>query len=78
MDILKKFFPTAFKSNDLKPFIIALVVYLLIDIVCGVVIGVLAKLPIIGFIFSLIGTVIGLYALIGIILSVLVFVKVIK
>ncbi len=78
MDILKKFFPTAFKSNDLKPFIIALVVYLLIDIVCGVVIGVLAKLPLIGIIFSLIGTVIGLYALIGIILSVLVFVKVIK
>lgn len=78
MDILKKFFPTAFKSNDLKPFIISLIVYLLIDIVCGVVIGVLAKLPLIGIIFSLIGTIIGLYALIGIILSVLVFVKVIK
>ena len=78
MDILKKFFPTAFKANDLKAFIIALVIYVLIDVVCGFVIGLLAALPIIGIIFSLIGAVVGLYALVGVILSILVFVKVLK
>lgn len=78
MDMIKKVFPHAFKANELKSFIIVLVIYLLIDIVCGFVIGLLAKLPILGIIFSLLGSVVGLYALIGIILSVLVFAKVIK
>ncbi len=78
MDILKKYFPFAFKSTELKPFIISLVIYVLIDIVCGLVLGLLSAIPIIGIIFSLLGTVIGLYALVGIVLSILVFVKVLK
>ena len=51
---------------------------MLIDIVCGFVIGLLAKIPILGIIFSLLGSIVGLYALVGIVLSILVFVKVIK
>ncbi len=78
MDILKKFFPHAFKATELTAFIITLIVYVLIDIVCGFVIGLLAKLPVIGIIFSLLGSLVGLYALIGIVLSILVFVKVLK
>lgn len=78
MELLKKYFPFAFKATELTPFIISLVIYVLIDVVCGVVIGLLAKLPIIGIIFSLLGAVIGLYALVGIVLSILVFVKVVK
>ncbi len=78
MDILKKIFPTAFKATDVKPLIISLIIYVLIDIVCGFVIGLLAKIPILGIIFSLLGSIVGLYALVGIVLSILVFVKVIK
>ena len=78
MDMLKKFFPHAFKATELTKFIITLVIYVLIDIVCGFVIGLLALLPIIGIIFSLIGSLVGLYALVGIVLSILVFVKVLK
>lgn len=78
MDALKKFFPHAFKATETEPFIISLVIYVLIDIICGLVIGFLAKIPLLGILFSIIGYVVGLYALIGIILSVLVFVKVIK
>lgn len=78
MEIMKKIFPHAFKANELVPFVICLVIYVLIDIVCGFVIGLLAKLPIIGIIFSIVGGLVGLYALIGIILSILVFLKVIK
>ena len=58
--------------------VVAIVIYALIDIVCGLVIGLLAKLPIIGIIFGLIGSLIGIYALIGIVLSVLVFLKLAK
>ena len=78
MDALKKFFPHAFTATELKAFIISLVIYVLIDIVCGVVIGLLAKIPILGILFSLIGSLVGLYALVGVILSILVFVKVVK
>ncbi len=78
MDSIKKFFPIAFKATELKPFIISLVVFCLIDLICGFVIGILAKIPLIGILFSILGAVIGLYALIGIVLSILVFVKVVK
>lgn len=78
MELLKKYFPHAFKATELKDFIIALVIYILIDAVCGIVIGLLASIPLIGIVFSLLGAVIGLYALVGIVLSILVFVKVLK
>ena len=78
MDTLKKLFPNAFKATEVNNFIVALIIYAVIDIVCGAIIGLLAKLPIIGIIFSLLGSVIGLYATGGIVLSILVFVKVIK
>ena len=78
VDLLKKFYPNAFKSKELNSFIIALVIYVLIDVICGFVIGFLVKVPLVGIIFSILGSVIGLYALIGIILSILVFVKVLE
>jgi len=78
MDMIKKFFPNAFKAKELSSFIVALVIYVLIDVVCGFVIGLLAKIPVLGIIFSLLGSIVGLYALVGIVLSILVFVKVLK
>ena len=78
MDTLKKLFPNAFKATEVNNFIVALIIYAVIDVVCGAIIGLLAKLPIIGILFSLLGSVIGLYATGGIVLSILVFVKVIK
>lgn len=76
--MVKKFFPNAFKAKELSSFIVALVIYALIDVVCGFVIGLLAKIPVLGIIFSLLGSIVGLYALVGIVLSILVFVKVLK
>ncbi len=78
MDMVKKFFPNAFKAKELSSFIVALVIYVLIDVVCGFVIGLLAKIPVLGIVFSLLGSIVGLYALVGIVLSILVFVKVLK
>lgn len=78
MEFLKKIFPRAFCATDLTAFIISLVIYALIDVVCGFVIGLLVKLPIIGFLFGLVGSLVGLYALVGVVLSILVFLKVLK
>lgn len=78
MDILKKIFPISYKATEVNALIVSLIIYVLIDIVCGFVIGILTKIPFIGLLFGLVGSVVGLYALVGIILSILVFVKVIK
>lgn len=78
MDALKKFFPFSWRATEVKDLIITLLIYIVIDVVCGFVIGLLASLPIIGFIFSLLGSLVGLYALVGIVLAILVFAKVIK
>lgn len=55
-----------------------MIVYVLVDVVCGAVIGLLVNIPQIGIIFSILGAVIGLYALVGIVLAILVFLKVVK
>ena len=39
MDTLKKFFPHAFKANDLKALIIAIIIYIIIGFVGGLIIG---------------------------------------
>ena len=78
MNTLKAIFPYAFKSTDTAKFITSLIIYAVIDIVCGFVIGLLAKLPLIGVLFGLLGSLVGLYATAGVVLSILVFVKVIK
>lgn len=78
MNFLKKFFPHAFRATALAAFIITLIVYVLIDVVCGFVLGLLSAIPILGIIFGLLGTLVGLYAFVGIVLSILVFVKVLK
>ena len=78
MDMLKKYFPFSFRGTDVKSFIISLIIYVVIDIVAGFVIGLLAKIPLLGIIFSLLGSLVGLYGLVGIVLAILYFVKVIK
>ena len=78
MDLAKKLFPQAFRAKTTAGLIVTLIIYVLIDVVCGFVIGLLAKIPLLGVIFSILGSVVGLYALIGIVLSILVFLKVIK
>ena len=78
MDILKKVFPHAFKANELIPFIVILLIYLLIDVVCGAVIYLLSWIPFVGTLFYLLGSAVALYAFVGIVLSILVFMQVIK
>ena len=75
---LKPFFPFSFRVGDLTELIISLAIYLIGGAICGLIIGFLASIPIIGFLFGLVGGLLGLYSLIGIILSVLVYLKVVK
>ena len=78
MDTIKKLWPQAFKANDVKSLVIAIVIYLVADFICGLVIGLLGGIPLIGLIFRLVGWVAGIYFFVGIVLSVLNFLKVLK
>ena len=78
MDIFKKIFHFSFNSKDVTNLIIALIFYIIVCGICGAIIGFLAKIPILGIVFSLLGSVLGIYSLIGIVLSVLTFIKVIE
>ena len=75
---VKKYFPHAFKANDVKDLIIGLVVYALIAFVAGLVLGLLGIIPILGFIFRVIGWLVEIYCIAGVILSILVFLKIVQ
>ncbi len=78
METLKKFFPHAFKANEVKDLVISIIIYLVIGFVGGLIIGLLSGIPFIGWLFSIVGGLLDLYTLVGIILAVLVFAKVLK
>lgn len=76
MDTLKKLWPTPFKikEKDIASFLIQLIIFLVICAVAGAVIGLLAKIPLLGIIFSIIGALVEIYGLVGIVLCVLKFI----
>ena len=80
MDLLKKIWPTPFKikEKDVQSFLIQLIIFIVVCAVVGILIGVLAKIPLVGVIFSIVGAVVELYGLVGIILCILQFLGVLK
>lgn len=79
MNLLKTIFPISFRFADsVVNLIIGILIYLVVGAIAGAVIGFLAALPLIGWIFGLVGSLIGIYGLAGIVIEVLVFVKILK
>ena len=80
MDSLKKLWPTPFKivEKDISSFLIQLVIFVVICAVVGFLIGILAKIPLLGLIFSLLGALVEIYGLVGIVLCVLKFLGMVK
>ena len=78
MDMLKKYFPFSFKAKDVKDLVINIVIYLVVSIVGGWVLGLIGAIPVIGLIADLIGALLGLYCLVGIVLALLDHFKLLK
>lgn len=79
MDMIKKFFPFSFGVRDVIDLVIKIVIYLVVGLVISLICRVIGIIPVIGPIIGwLVGSVVDLYALVGIVLSVLDFLKVIK
>ncbi len=75
MNLIKKVWPTPFKikEKDLTSFVVQLIIFIVICAVVGFLIGILAGIPIIGILFSLVGAVVEIYGLVGIIICILKF-----
>ena len=78
MDFIKKLFPQTRQANDLKGLLIAILIYAIVNLVGGFVLGLLDGIPLVGFVFGLVGWVLGIYCAVGIIVSILVFFKIVK
>ncbi len=80
MDMIKKFFPFSFnfKEKDVNGLVVSIIIYVVAMVLSGVVFGLLGLVPILGIITSIIGSVVGLYLLVGLVFSVLNFFNVLK
>ena len=78
MGLIKSLFPHAMQGRDLKGLLIAVLIYVIVNFVGGFVLGLLDGLPLIGFVFGVLGWALGIYCAVGIIVAVLVFFNIIK
>lgn len=78
METLKKLFPLSFREPTTNNLVVTIIIYVVASFVVGLVLGLLAKIPLIGWLFSLVSSLFGLYCFIGLVLVVLYFLKVIK
>ncbi len=75
---LKKFFPFSTKAVDTNSLIISIILYVIAPSIAGVVVSWLSWIPIVGWLISIAASLFGLYCLIGLILAILYYCKVIK
>ena len=75
MDFLKKVWPTPFKieKGNLSSFLVRLILLVVVCAVIGILIGVLAKIPVVGILFGLVGSLVELYSIVGVVLCFLVY-----
>ena len=79
MDLLKKIFPLSFRyAKDIANLIVGIIVYLVVGAVGGLVIWLATGIPFVGWLVGTLGGILDLYVVVGIVLQVLVFLKVLK
>ena len=78
MEKLKSIFPLSFRGKGIGSMFIAILFYIIIGLVLGAVCWLVGKIPMIGDLASwLVGVIAGIYELVGIVLAVLHFLKVV-
>ena len=79
MDMLKKFFPFSFRpKKDVTALIIHVVIMVVADAIAAVVIGSLSGIPFVGWLISLLGSLVGLYVTASIVFTFLHYFKILK
>jgi len=77
--MLKHYFPAALRSVDKSSLFKAIIFYLVIGIIGGIICRVVGIIPIIGWLVAAaLGLVVGIYTLVGLVLSILTYISVRK
>ncbi len=73
MALLKKLFPLSFRPMKLKDMIVTVLAYMVINLGCGLVLGLLAALlvflPLVSELLTLLSALPALYSLVGVVLT---------
>lgn len=76
---MKNLFPLSFKwASSLVSMLIGVVIYIVVGAVAGLAIGFIGSIPIIGIIAWVLGLAVDVYVVVGIIVLVLAYLKVVK
>lgn len=80
MDFIRKLWPTPFKieKGNVVSFVVQLLIFLVLTALFGWLIGLLSALPIVGIVFGIVGSLMGIYTLIGAVLCLLKFLDLVK
>lgn len=79
MDMLRKYFPYAFAKKDgFTGLVINIIVHIVVAAIASIVIWLGSMVPFVGVVISILGSLVGLYILISMILSVLDYLQVLK
>ncbi len=78
MKTLKNIFPLSFKwSKDVVGLIIGIVLYIVVAVLCGWAISLVGGIPVINILVPILGILLDVYCLVGLVLLVLAFLKVV-
>lgn len=80
MDMVKKYFPFSFnfKEKDVNGLVVSIIIYIVGMLISGVAMTLLSMIPVINILTGIVGWVIEVYLFVGIVLSVLNFLNVLK
>ena len=73
-----KFFPISARAKDLKGLLVSILIYIVVGLLIGLGLKILAILPLIDILLSIIGWLVELYIAVGVVISILVFLKIVK
>ena len=82
MEFIKKFWPFSFNTQDVKQLVIKAIIYVVIDIVVGALIGIanalLVDVPVVPALLTLVASLVGVYVTAGLVFLFLSYFKVLK
>lgn len=78
MEMIKKLFPQAMQAKDIKGLLIAILIYVVVNFVGGFILGLLDNIPLVGFVFGVIGWLLTIYCAVGVVVAILVFFNIVK
>ena len=77
--MLQNIWTTRFKikKGNVVSFLVQLIIFLVGCAIAGAVIGLLSDIPVVGVIFAILGSLMGVYSLVGVVLCILKFLDIV-